>query len=142
MSIFDIQDDIGLLPKDYHNADQLQDVVDAAEVDVLEAFTSDTDHQDESFELSADPPLYICLKGYNSNLTLMNALLKTRLKRVIADVVVWRINQWKKNPLVGGSSSSDKSSMSYKANANDLLPTSILKRLSAFDLRPPLWAIG
>lgn len=136
MSIFDVNEHVGRVPKDYRDADQLQDVVDQIEREILERFTVTEDYGLECFALSVDPPLYVALRGYNSAVAEMEAHLKEVFISAIAEAVPWRTTLWKKSPLVGDSSNSDKTSVTYRRDANEPLPATVTRWFKNFDLRP------
>lgn len=141
MSIFDIANNVALLPKDYRDADQLQDIVELIERELIERFTVTENFQLECFELSSDPPLYVALRGYNSDVSLIGTRLKEAILSAVAEAVPWRTVLWKKNPAVGESSSSDKTNVAYRRDANEPLPATVVRWLRNFDLRPVAWTL-
>ncbi len=73
----------------------------------------------------------------------MDPNLKLALKRAIAEVIAWRLNQWKSiEPGVEASSGTDggvPKSKKFRATAEDRYPPDWTRWLYAFDSRPVLW---
>jgi len=87
----------------------------------------------------------VFLRGYkvNSQDPNVDQNLYFALKRTIAEVIAWRLNQWKAiEPGVSSTSGTDAGtpkSKTFRATAEDKYPPDWTRWLYAYDSRPLLW---
>lgn len=81
------------------------------------------------------PQLRVYLKGYKADASdaLVDPNLKTALKRTIAEVIRWRIVQWKREQGLMSSSDSEGTSRSYGPQSSDPFPPNWNRYLKPFE---------
>lgn len=91
------------------------------------------------------PQLRVYLSGYkvDASNAAVDPNLRLALKRTIAEVIAWRLNQWKSiEPGVASTSGTDAGapkSRVFRATAEDRYPPDWTRWLYAYDSRPILW---
>lgn len=95
-----------------------------------------------AYALDATNGMYLCLRGYDPNPALCNALLAEALRQEIAAVIRWRRTGWRGDPLTQSESSNDGSKvLSFRDDKNQPFPSTFGMYLRPFDVRPPATAI-
>lgn len=87
--------------------------------------------------------LYVYLRGYKKDAAdaAVDPDLKDALKREIAGVIAWRINQRDVNLLTSSEADGHGKSVSLRPDANAVFPPGFGRRLQPFDIREPVWGI-
>lgn len=161
--------DKNLLPPGMRSDSELANVASLAEADVIGYYTQEPAYFlytnqlglqgffDASFGVGEDitnqiapanavvPQVRVFLRGYKADAAdpAVDPNLKLALKRSIAEVIAWRLNQWKEiEPGVASSSGTDAGtpkSKTFRATAEDRYPTDWTRWLYPYDSRPQLW---
>ena len=167
---FVVATDTALLPPGIRAHAELANVAALAEADVIGAYTDDPAYflyttqlglqgfLDVSIGRGEDitnqsapstavvPQVRVYLKGYKVDSADANVdpNLKLALKRTIAEVIAWRLNQWSGNiePGVAMSTGTDGSvpkSKSFRPTAEDIFPPGWDRWLRPYDTTQRLW---
>ena len=161
--------DLGLLPPGMRTDAELANVAALAEADVIQHFTQDPPYFlyteqlglqgfiDASIGVGEDittqapyagavvPQVRVYLRGYKADSAdpLVDPNLKYALKRAIAEVIAWRLWQWKQlEPGVSAASGTDggtPKSRTFRPTAEDRFPPEWYRWLLPYDSRPVLW---
>lgn len=168
-SYFDTTNDKTLLPPAYRNHAELANVAVLAESDVIGYFTEDPPYWlyttqlglqgfldassgtgEDVTNLSAPasaivPQLRVYLRGYKVDASHANVdpNLKLALKRTIAEVIAWRLNQWTVIEAgmqsVSGQEGGVPKSKSFRPGAEEAFPPDWTRRLYPYDSRKLPW---
>lgn len=166
---FSTTNDLALLPPGMRADGELANVAALAEADVIGYFVSDPPYWlytnqlglqgffDASLGVGEDitnqsapasavvPQVRVYLRGYKADASHadVDPNLKLALKRTIAEVIAWRLWQWKQlEPGVSAASGLDggaQKSRAFRATAEDRFPTDWYRWLIPYDSRPVLW---
>ena len=166
---FDTTADKLMLPPSVRNHTELANVAALVEADVLAYFTDDPPYFlytnqlglqgffDASWGVGEDitnqgapanaivPQIRVYLRGYKQNPSdaAVDPNLKLALKRTIAEVITWRINQWTAiEPGVQSSAGQEggaPKSKSFRPGAEDAFPPDWIRWLYPYDSRKLIW---
>lgn len=148
---FDAEDPahIALLRENIRDVSELKDVAAAAEYDVIAAwsgtqFVGNTTYGTYTFEstlIRTSPfPIYCYLRNFTTDPEDSQAdpMLVDALRRTIAQVIEWRVSQWKKDPVLR-LQYANATSLNYMDDANAMFPANWRRRLHMWDVRPEVY---
>ncbi len=146
--------DLLLLPPASRTEDDLEALADAAEAEVLAAYTGTgqrvyagvgdnvtlADLYPGAYVLddSTDPALFVFLRGYNPDPLECEANLAAALKREIAHFIPYLAAKWRTNPLTAAESAGDGGkSVTFREDKNNPRPPGFGRYLRPFQVMPP-----
>lgn len=151
-AFFDPSADAALVRMEFRDSPELATVAASAEYDVIDFYTKtgrdmrwtagrtllptfveSVDVNLGPFEVA--PNMFVMLRQFNVDPTVCDAVLAGALRRTIAGVIDWRMQQMSYDPLLTNKSAGDKHA-TMRANANEPYPRNWNRLLDKFDTRP------
>lgn len=148
---FDTTDnaDLAMLPKILRTAEELADVAAESEADVILQYTEPQAADSEDFTLRENLRFnvqtgdfeFVYLAGFTEDAADpdVDPGLKKAMKRTVAAVIHWRLNQWKREPGVISESDDRGKSRTYSDQIDSPFPPGWDRWLAPFDTREPAW---
>lgn len=163
------QEHLELLPKTLRSDEMLKEVAAQAEADVIGMFTEGapyTNYTDREAQLqdgivhtevvgeeitavglpsgAVVPRLYVYLRGFKADASHANVdpNLKLALRRTIAEVIRWRLMQWKRELGIQASSDSIGKNRTYHEDVRSAFPPGWDRWLRPFKSDEPLASFG
>lgn len=159
---FIVANDKTLLPPDIRTDPELANVAPLAEADVIGMFTEAPPYLNytaragqladgivsqevQGVDISASvtgPQLRVYLRGYAVDAAQADTNLAAAMKRTIAEVIRWRMNQWKREQGLSSSSDSVGKNRAYLENFQDAFPPEWDRWLRPFRSDEVCWGLG
>lgn len=140
-------EDLRLLPTGARDAKDLPDVAGLAEADVINCYTRTIFYVATWMTVYrpatqlAGTDRWVFLRGYKEDAAqVTDAGFALAMKRAIAEVIRWRLGDWKNDPRVASEgSTAEGRSKSYRDGADDNFPEGWDRWLEPYDTREPAW---
>lgn len=145
--------DVALVNPLFQNDPLLSQAATMVTQEILDAFTQEVHGiiRMSSFSLGSNisnafrigDRLYVALRGYstNANDAATDPQFLLAYKRTIADMIPWRIRQWRRDPMIQSETSQTGPATTYRGQASWTYPRGVMRRMFPFDLRSPQWSI-
>jgi hypothetical protein len=141
-------DDLKLLPVTMRTAEELQEVSAIAEADAIAYYTEGAPNEDytlrtvERAATQTGDYEYVYLVGYEEDADDADTGLALALKRAIAEVIRWRLTQWKREMGIASESDDRGRSKTYTLDAHTTnFPPAWNRWLEPFDSREDAWGV-
>lgn len=142
-------EDLRLLPTGSREAKDLPDVAALAEADVINEYTRTVVSIDSWAIVTQYRPAtqlagtdrWVYLRGFKEDASQVTDVgFGVAMKRAIAEVIRWRLGDWKTDQRVESEGSTTEGrSRSYRDDARDTFPPGWDRWLEPFDTREPAW---